>query len=181
MALVVKINPEGTDPRLPSATITLNAKKTVDGKVLIFDHPEVDIVIDPARNKIILFPKEEITDTTYYVQDGFFKHLSRAGLVEPTSVQMGAVHGSMEATYPKSDDYNVLNIVLYSLYIFIQQEMGFLKNLEQYEKDFEDSLTNPSEYNSTELGEVPHGRNKGSIRPGYIYSPYGISSIYRFE
>jgi len=181
MALVVKINPEGTDPRLPSVTITLNAKKTVDGKILVFDHPEIDIVIDPSRRKITLFPKEEITDTTYYIQDNFFKHLGRSGLVDPKTVQVGSVHGSMEAIYPGSDDHNVLNIVLYSLYKFLQQEIGFLKNLDQYEKDFEDSLTNPSEYNSTELGEVPQSGNKGSIRPGYIYSPYGISSIYRFE
>tara|TARA_Y100000310_G_scaffold201434_1_gene201533 strand:- start:174 stop:719 length:546 start_codon:yes stop_codon:yes gene_type:complete len=181
MALIVKINPVGTEPKLPSATITLNAKKTVDGKVLVFDHPEIDIVVDPGKKKITLFPREEITDTTYFIQDNFFKHLSRAGLVKPETIQVGSVHGSMEASYPDSDQFNVFNVVLYSMYKFIQEELGFLDRLKDIEEEFEDSLTKPNEYDSTELGEVPHSRQKGSIRPGYIYSPYGISSIYRFE
>jgi len=31
--------------------------------------------------------------------------------------------------------------------------------------------THPSDQDSTEYGEVPQGAEKGSMRPGYYYSP----------
>ena len=43
----------------------------------------------------------------------------------------------------------------------------------------DDYFTQPTEKDSTELGEVPQAVEKGSIRPGYNYEPYWMS--YMFE
>ena len=42
--------------------ISLNARKTLDGKIMIMDHRDMDIVIDTKGNKIITFPKNEMSD-----------------------------------------------------------------------------------------------------------------------
>ena len=39
----------------------------------------------------------------------------------------------------------------------------------------------PDEYDSTELGEVPHDQNKGTNRPGYPGYYYGLAGVYRYE
>ena len=52
-----------------------------------------------------------------------------------------------------------------------------------YEYDEEEEmeqLTDPSSEDSTELGEVPHEERKGSLIPGYIRGPYGMTSFYRY-
>ena len=38
-------------------------------------------------------------------------------------------------------------------------------------------ITDPDQEESTELGEVPHDKSKGSIVPGYYRSPYWMSYI----
>ena len=90
----------------------------------------------------------------------------------------------MEAKYPppKQDQgYSTLQVVLLVISKFIESEADYFNVDEEFEEEFEQSLTDPDEDESTELGEVPHADQKGAIRPGYIYSPYGISSIYRYE
>jgi hypothetical protein len=187
MALTVKIGDAATEseeseaPKLPPVTIRLNIKKTVDGNVLISDHPDVDIVITPKNKKIIVFPKEKISDKVYDIQDRFFKFLGRKGVILLDSIQGGNVYGSMEASYPPSEDVSALESVLLIVFKFMQEESRYFEIDEEFEEEFEKSLTEPDEDDSTELGEVPHADQKGSIRPGYIYSPYGISSIYRYE
>ena len=50
----------------------------------------------------------------------------------------------------------------------------------KYEDDEMDYLVDPDAENSTELGEVPHEEKKGSLIPGYIRGPYGMTSFYRY-
>ena len=112
MALTVKIGnaaAEAPTPTAPPVKIRLKVRKTVDGNLLISDHPDIDI--------------------------------SK----------------------------------------FIEEESQYFNLDDELEAEFEKNLTEPDEEDSTELGEVPHSAQRGSIRPGYIYSPYGISSAYRYE
>ena len=48
-----------------------------------------------------------------------------------------------------------------------------------FEKAVDDYLTEPTPVDSTPLGEVPQEPTKGSIRPGWIRGPYGMSIMYR--
>ena len=177
--ITVKIGPTIEKPQ--PVTIRLLIRKTIDGNIMISDHPDVDIVIMPKTKKITVFPKEKITDKVYDIQDRFFKFLASNGVVVLNSVQNGSVYGSMEATYPESEESSALETVLYVISKHIQEESQYFNIDDDFEEEFEKSLTEPDEDDSTELGEVPHADQKGSIRPGYIYSPYGISSLYRYE
>jgi hypothetical protein len=161
--------------------IRLNIRKTVDGDVLIFDHPSVDISISSKTSKIVVFPKARITDKIYDIQDRFFKALFEKGLVKQDSVQGGNVYGSMEAAYPDSEEVDVLQLIILTISKFVEEEKKFVDFDDQVEKEWEEGLLEPDVDDTTELGEIPQSTQKGSVRPGYIYSPYGISSIYRYE
>ena len=186
MALTIKIGdqPEGEEQEAPEhdpIPVQLNIRKTVDGDVLIFDHPEVDITISPEKKKIVVFPKTKMSDKIYEIQDRFFKALFEKGVIKQDSIQCGNVYGSMEASFPETEEVNILQVLILVISKFIEEEKKFVDFDNQLEEEWEESLTDPEQEDSTELGEVPHSDQKGSIRPGYIYSPYGISSIYRYE
>ena len=51
-----------------------------------------------------------------------------------------------------------------------------MKKMEEEEEDY---YTNPTDDNSTALGEVPHSREKGTIRPGIYYQSYMHNRYYR--
>ena len=57
--------------------LELQARKSLDGNILIFDHKEIDIVIMPLKRKIVTFAKSEINDSVYEVQNRFFNFLKR--------------------------------------------------------------------------------------------------------
>lgn len=186
MALTIKIGDtesaeEQGGPEGPPVSIQLDIRKAVDGSVLIFDHPEVDIAILPKNRKIVVFPKEKISDRVYDVQDRFFKFLGKSGAILLNSVQGGSIYSSLEAEYAEAGEADPLQTVIYAISKFIQDERDYFNISKEIEEEFEKSLTDPEDAESTELGEVPHAHQKGSIRPGYIYHPYGISSLYRYE
>ena len=183
-AAQAQVDPSAENPRNEPVTVKLTVRKTLDGNIVISDHSDIDIVIDPKENKLITFSTDRRSDKVYDVQDRFFNFLAKKGIIDRSKIQSGSVFGSMEAKYaPPSPDqqFSTLEVLLLVVSRFIEDESDYFNVDEEFEKEFEKSLTDPDEDESTELGEVPHGDQKGSIRPGYIYSPYGISSIYRYE
>ena len=43
-------------------TISLNARKSLDGNLMIFDHKDIDIVLIPTKGKILSFAKEMFSE-----------------------------------------------------------------------------------------------------------------------
>jgi|2_EtaG_2_1085320.scaffolds.fasta_scaffold10605_3 hypothetical protein len=162
--------------------ISLNIRKTVDGNLMILDHEELDIVVMPAKNKVVVFPKDEITDSTYPAQDRFFYHLVKKGVIDSNSVHGGNVYGSMEGRIVPSYDGSTdpLEIVVFVIGGFIEEETPYFSLFKKQDKQHIQDLTNPDDEDSTELGEVPHEEKQGSLRPGYIRGPYGMTSFYRY-
>ena len=62
---------------------------------------------------------------------------------------------------------------------FIKDERPYFEHIEEFEKAVDDFLTEPTPEDSTALGEVPQEPVKGSIRPGWIRGPYGMSIMTR--
>ena len=151
--------------------ISLNARKTVDGKIMIMDHRDIDIVIDTASKKIITFPKDEMSDEVYQTQNNYFHYLSQKGVIDRASVQGGDVFASIQAKYTDSIDENIspAQLVLLSTYNFIEDEKPRFETEEFYENEIDDWYSHPTQEDSTELGEVPEAPRKGSINPN---SPY---------
>ena len=157
--------------------LELQARKSLDGNILIFDHKEIDIVIMPLKRKIVTFAKSEINDSVYEVQNRFFNFLKRKGLVEYESIRGGNVYGSIEALICESSnpEINAYYYTLYGVYSFLKEETPYYDYMDDYEKMLDDYFVSPTQDDSTELGEVPQAVEKGSIRPGYNHEPYWMS------
>ena len=50
--------------------------------------------------------------------------------------------------------------------------------MDKFEEVETEQFVEPTEEESTELGEVPHDAQKGNIRPGYSYGPYWQNYTY---
>tara|TARA_R110000824_G_scaffold194057_3_gene376531 strand:- start:291 stop:839 length:549 start_codon:yes stop_codon:yes gene_type:complete len=182
VTLSIKIGASSEEVDLPpQAVLSLNVRKTLDGNIAIFGHKELDIVISPAKNVIVAFPKGAASDRVYDIQNRLFQFLQDRGVIVLGTVQGGDIFASMQAEYPESEEVSSLQVVLFVISRFLEAEQERFETYEEFEQEFEDRNTDPDEDESTDLGEVPHASQKGSIRPGYIYSPYGISSVYRYE
>ena len=154
------------------ATIELKMRKTLAGDLMIGDHADIDIVIMVADGKIMLFPKEELNDIAYGTQDRLFKFLSRKGIVMPDSIQGGNVYGSLQASMFPSEKYNAINLSIINISKWMDEERPYFEFGDKYEDMMTDRFVDPDNEDSTELGEVPHGETKGTLRPGYNYGPY---------
>ena len=145
-------------------SLELNARRSIDGNIMIFDHIDIDIVYMPAKNKLSTYAKSMMSDSVYAAQNRLFDHLHKSGVVSPETVRGGNVYGSMEAIVPESaGTLDETKVVLLSLSKFLEEEKPYF----MYEKKLEDQeterITEPEPEDSTEFGEVPHAEKKGSI------------------
>jgi len=164
-------------------TLELKARKSLDGNILIFDHNEMDIVIMPESRKIVTFAKDDFSETVYGVQDRFFAYLKRRGIVAYDSIKGGSVYGSIEGLLEESKDADVSSVdyALYNISKFLKEEKPYYDYIEDYEKMLDDYYTEPTDADSTELGEVPQSAEKGNIMPGFNYEPYWMSYMLEEE
>lgn len=156
-------------------SMEMEIRKTLDGNYLIKDHIDVNILVIPTENKIVVVPndKNPNADVVYSTQDRLFNFLQDKGVVDHDSVEGGDAYYSMEATYPESADENVnsTQAVIFSIGKFIEEEEP-LMNFDEKLKDMTTQwFTNPDDEESTELGEVPQDGDKGSIQTGL--APFG--------
>ena len=157
--------------------ILLKARKTIDGNIIISDHPDMDIVIYMKNNKCVALPKETLDDEVYDSQNRLFKYLSRQGVVDPNAIQAGTLFMSMEAPIPDATKGDKIQFVLYAISNFIEDEMPYYKDMEKFEKETEENLLEPETDEYTEFTPDLHSDTKGTLPPKMI--KYGIHSIYR--
>lgn len=155
--------------------IKLNARKTLDNNIVIYDHPLIDIVIIPSKNKIFTVPKDVPNSDTYPAQDRYFKFLDKKGVLVKGTIRSGAILNSLESFYPPNDKIDVMQVILLLTKRFLDKEMEFINISKNYDENVEDMYVNPDEEDTTELGEVPQRPRKGHVN---IYqTAYGI--LYR--
>ena len=168
------------DPR-----IDLKARRTLAGDIMILDHEDIDIVVMPKMKKIVAFPKDKISDLTYDTQSRFFDYLTKKGIVARDSVQGGNVYASIqglleEPKAPKEGDpMDPIQAAVFGIAKFIEDERPRYEYLDRMDDEEEEYYTQPTDDNSTELGTVPHAREKGTIRPGIYYQSYMHNRYYR--
>jgi hypothetical protein len=157
----------------------VNIRKTLSGDYILREHPEIDIFVVPAKQKVLALPKDEQTDSVYSLQERLFDYLSKKGVILPETIIGGNIYGSLQAGYaaqpPGGED--PLQVVIYSIANFIEDEMPKYNFEKSYEDRMEKSLIDPTVQDSTELGEVPQEPFKGSI-PKYGFPTRGI---YRYN
>tara|TARA_R100001594_G_scaffold7061_1_gene19480 strand:- start:1266 stop:1826 length:561 start_codon:yes stop_codon:yes gene_type:complete len=173
----IKIN-IGEEKQDESVKVSLNAKRTLDGNLIIFDHADIDIVIMKENNKVVAFAKDTFGDHVYEAQDRLFKFLARKGIVTFDSVQGGNVYSSMEGKIAESTDYNEVQNTLFVINKFIEKERPYFEFEKAFDRAEEERLLEPGPEESTEFDpEKYHADEKGSIKPGQ--KAYGLANIYR--
>ncbi len=170
----IKIVKEGPKP----VQIELNARRSLNGDIMIFDHDLIDIVVSPSKNKIITFPKELHEREVYPTQDRFFNFLRRKGIINADSVQSGNIFSSIEATIQESiiEGVNAVESSLFVTSLFLEDEKVDIMTREKLAKDMSNYLLDPSEEDSTDLGEVPQSDRKGTMNSKV--RPYGYQYMY---
>jgi hypothetical protein len=165
------------------ARLKLRARKTLDGNILILDHPEIDIVLSPKNKKVLAIAKQQYGDHIYATQSRLFSHLSRKGVVDPSTVHGGNIYGSLEGIILEStepDKVDSIQMTLYSIVHFLLEEQPHYQAIKKYENDFEKELLEPDEEDSTKLGQVPHKKRKGTMTQyAGINTAYGLYGMYQ--
>ena len=177
MPVVIKI---GKKANAKKVRLELNARQSLNGDVMVFDHGDIDIVLSPKNNKVVAFPKETMSDIVYGAQNRLMTQLFKKGIVNPESIQAGSYFGALEATIQESSnpDVSAAKLALINISQFIEEERPYFENKEAIISMTDDELVHPDKEDSTELGEVPQSTEKGSMRTTYIRDPYSLSYIY---
>ena len=181
MAIKITVSGEETQERIdntPVAEIELQLRRSMNGDYYISDHSDIDIIIMREKKKVLVIAKDLMSSLVYGAQDRLFDFLTKKGLIDPESVQGGSVYGSMEGTLLSSQELNPINMAILNVSRWIDEERPYFEFMDKFEEMEEERFTEPDEEESTELGEVPHAEEKGSIRPGYSYGPYWQSYTY---
>tara|TARA_Y100000401_G_C8312967_1_gene220827 strand:- start:935 stop:1462 length:528 start_codon:yes stop_codon:yes gene_type:complete len=174
MAIKIKIVQDGVEIE----KILLNARKTIDGNIIVSDHPDMQILIIPSKSKIVAMPKEQIDDELYDTQKRLFDYLLKKGVVNYDTIQAGNLFMTKEAMIPDPvNDGDKIQYCLYAISNFIEQEIPFYENMKEYEKEVEKQLLEPEIDEYTEFDPARHGAVKGTLPPRMV--KYGIHSIYR--
>ena len=83
----IKVKIEQPDLRVklehenPKITFELNARKSLNGDIMIFDHTDIDIVILSEKKKIVAFAKDIMSDVVYGAENRLFEFLKKKGIV----------------------------------------------------------------------------------------------------
>jgi hypothetical protein len=167
-------NPQEPDlPKTEPMQMSLDARKTLTGDILVGDHLDIDIVILPGKFKVLTLAKEEYNDSVYDAQNRMIEFLRKRGVIDFDSVQGGNVYGSMEMTYPEEsiNGGNTHQIILFTVGKWIDEEREYFEWRREYDRQEEERLLEPDDEETTELGQVQQKKKKGSLpsSPHYLY------------
>lgn len=177
MAVIIKV---GHKANAKKVRLELDLRKSLNGDLMIFDHGDIDIVLSPTKNKVVVFPKETMTDLVYGAQNRLFAHLRKRGIVVAESIQAGAFYGAIEGILEEStlEEASAAKLALINIANFIEEERPYFEQTEAIISMSDDELLQPDKADSTELGEVPQKTEQGSIRTGYVRDPYSLGYMY---
>lgn len=148
----------------------LKLRSAINGDLMIMDHKDIDIVIKQKDKKIVAFAKETLSDLVYGAESRLLEYLRKNGLIEIDSIQGGNVYGSLEGKLQEGK--KTVEITLLKISEWMESEEPMLNGRTGYDDMQDDHLVSPDGEYSTELGEVPHEEEKGSIRQHNLFAPY---------
>lgn len=161
-----------TNNKMNTYVFELNIREALDGNLMIYDHKDIDIVLMQEKKKIVAFAKDMLTDNVYGAESRLFEFLRKKGIVAYDSIQGGNIYGSMEAKILDSKKYNSVKAALLNIAEWFKEEKPMMDYIDSHDDLMDDALLNPDEEHATELGEVPHEEEKGSILQKNLFAPY---------
>ena len=184
MALNVKIGTDQIEETTPDLTVVLKGEQkealdlhlklrsALNGDLMILDHKDIDIIVQPQNNKIVAFAKEILSDAVYGAESRLLEFLRKQGIIEFDSIQGGNIYGSLEGKIMESQTHDSINASLLNISEWMKTEEPYMKGTTAYEQMEDDALIEPDNADSTDLGQVDQAADKGSIDPRTIFAPY---------
>lgn len=166
----VSVNIVNNDSK--TTTFEMNIRKALNGDLLVFDHADIDIVLMVEKKKIVAFPKDLMSEVVYGAESRLMEWMRKNGIIEYDSIQGGNVYGSLEGKIHESKERDPIKSTIYQLSEWIKSEAPSSKMKKGHDDMMQDGLLQPDEENHTELGEVPHAEEKGSIVQHSLFAPY---------
>jgi len=155
-----------------TTTFEMNIRKALNGDLLVFDHADIDIVLMVEKKKIVAFPKDLMSEVVYGAESRLMEWMRKNGVIEYDSIQGGNVYGSLEGKIHESKERDSIKSTIYQLSEWIKSEAPSSKMKKGHDDMMQDAQLQPDEENHTELGEVPHAEEKGSILQHNLFAPY---------
>jgi len=150
----------------------MNMRKALNGDLMIFDHKDIDIIVMTEKKKVVAFAKDLMSEVVYGAESRLMEHLRRSGVIEYDSIQGGNVYGSLEGKLHEATERDALKTVVFQISEWMKDELPYIEASKGHDEQMEDALIKPDGESSTELGEVPHEDEKGSIKQRGMFSPY---------
>ena len=176
-----KIGVTINNPYLHEIKFKLNIREAHNGDLMIFDHPDIDIVVMVEKRKVVTFAKDLATDVVYGTSSRLMERLRQKGVIAYETIQGRNVYGSLEGQLleMKNPDMkeNFFPLILNQISEWVESERPYFETVDEYEQMYDDSLTHPDAEDSTPLGKVPQEAEKGSIRP-YVFGAYPYGGYY---
>ena len=142
----------------------LNARRSLDGNIMIMDHIDIDIIYTPGTRKVLTLAKNTQSDAVYAAQNRMFEYLVGHGVVTPGTVQGGNVYGSIEGQVPEPvGGLDATNVFVMSVGKFLEEERPYFMYEKAYKESEIENETDPPPSETTPLGAVPQAAKKGSI------------------
>jgi len=160
------------NPNKETIELEMNMRRALNGDLMIFEHKEIDIVIMKDKKKVVAFAKDLMSEIVYGAEARLMEHLKVAGIIEYDSIQGGNVYGSLEGKIQNSSDRDPIKMTIYQVYQWLQAEKPYTEAVKGHDEMMNDAFLDPDAEHSTELGEVPHQDEKGSINQKGLFSPY---------
>lgn len=160
------------NPNKKKIQFELNMRKALNGDIMIFDHADIDIVLMVEKKKLVAFPKELMSEVVYGAETRLMEWMRKSGIIEYDSIQGGNVYGSLEGKIHESEERDSIKSTIYQLSEWMQSESPSSKMKKGHDDMVRDAQLEPDAEMSTELGEVPHEEEKGSITRFGIFDPY---------
>ena len=150
----------------------LNLRSALNGDLMILDHKDIDIIVQPTSKKIVTLAKEMMSDAVYGAESRLLEYLRQQGVINHDSIKGGNIYGSLEGQIMNSKTHDPVKVTLLKISEWMKSEQPYIKGTTAYDDLQDDALLEPDNEFSTELGEVPHEEEKGSILQHNLFAPY---------
>jgi hypothetical protein len=151
---------------------SVNMRETLSGDLMFMDHKDIDIILMKEKKKIVAFPKDLMSEIVYGAGSRLMEYLRSKGVVQFDSIQGGNVYGSLEGKILESQNKDEISLTVYELNEWIKSELPKTARKEKYTQQIKNTELYPDEEDHTELGEIPHAEEKGSIVQNSLFAPY---------
>lgn len=161
-----------TNPNERKHEFSVNMKEALNGDIMFMEHKDIDIILMKQKKKIVAFPKDIMSEVVYGAESRLMEYLRSKGVIQFDSIQGGNVYGSLEGKILESKGHDEMSMTVYELSEWMRSELPRTARKEKYTQQISDTELHPDDNLSTELGEVPHEEEKGSIRSYGMFDPY---------